>query len=298
MLNLSRISEGELLDSEMSFDQLATGFEFLEGPIWNPVEESVVFSDILGNSIYRWSESEGISTIRKNSYMANGNAYDQSGKVITCEHATSRITRTDFSNQGGLEILADKYLGKQLNSPNDVVVGSDGSIYFTDPLSGRSEGWGIPRDAELQFCGVYRLDPELLDLTLLVDDFLKPNGLCFSIDKRLLFVNDSERQHIRVFEVTDDGGIGNSRIFAEFGIAGPGVADGMKLDENGNIYACGPGGIHVFSPEGEAINLIETPEFAANLTFGGNDMRTLFVTATTSLYRYQVEVPGQPLFHG
>lgn len=286
------------MENSRNIEKVAPGFEFIEGPVWNPVDQSVIFSDILGNSIFRWTESSGVETIRKNSHMSNGNAYDAQCRIVTCEHATSRITRTDFANNGDVEILADKYQGKSLNSPNDIVVKSDGMIFFTDPLSGRSEGWGVPRTPELPFCGVYRLDSESLELSLMVDDFLKPNGLCFSADERQLFVNDSERQHIRVFDVNEDGELANGRLFAEFEIAGPGVADGMKIDQNGNIYACGPGGIHVFSTEGDMLSLIKTPEFAANLAFGGLDMRSLYMTATTSLFMMRVEIPGHPIFHG
>jgi gluconolactonase len=282
----------------MNFHQLATGFEFLEGPVWDPVGQSVIFSDILGNSIFKWSESGGVQTMRKNSYMANGNAYDQSGRLITCEHATSRITRTDFRTQDELEILADEYQGKKLNSPNDVVVKRDGSIYFTDPLSGRSEDWGIPREPELSYCGVYRLDPDTKELTLLTEDFPKPNGLCFSKDENLLFVNDSEKQHIRVYDATEDGRIERGRLFAALEIFGPGVADGMKIDQMGNVFTCGPGGIHVISPDGNFNYLIETPEFAANFCFGGGDGKSLFVTATTSLYRIRVDIPGHLTYQG
>jgi len=157
------------LDQEL--EQIATGFQFVEGPIWHPLEKSLIFSDILGNTIYRWMRENGAIILRRNSYMANGNTYDLQGRVITCEHATSRLTRTDFSGGGELEVLATHYQGKQLNSPNDVVCRSDGALYFTDPNSGRSEGYGVPRQQQLDFQGVYRLDPTDLSLTLLVDNF-------------------------------------------------------------------------------------------------------------------------------
>lgn len=153
---------------------------------------SVIFSDILGNSIYRWSAVGRLEKLRRNSYMANGNAYDQGGRLITCEHATSRVSRTDLTSDT-YEVLATHYDGKRLNSPNDVVVKRDGRIYFTDPTSGRSAGYGVPREPELPFSGVYRLDPVSSKLTLLLDDFAKPNGLCFSRDESLLYVNDTVR---------------------------------------------------------------------------------------------------------
>ena len=141
-------------------DRLLTGFDFTEGPAWNPVDRSLIFSDILGNSIYRWTQTFGLQTLRRNSYMANGNCIDLQGRLVTCEHATNRLTRTDFSDDGELEILASHYQGKQLNSPNDVICKRDGALYFTDPNSGRSVGYGVPRPQELKFQGVYRLDPD------------------------------------------------------------------------------------------------------------------------------------------
>jgi len=244
-----------------------TGFDFTEGPIWHSGEQSLIFSDILGNSIYSWSEFAGLKTLRLNSYMANGNAYDQQGRILTCEHATSRLTRTDFANGGEYEVLASHYQGRELNSPNDVVVKRDGTIYFTDPTSGRSDGFGIPREPELIFSGVFRLEPESGNLTLLIDDFAKPNGLCFSRDELLLFVNDTVRQHIRVFDVLPDGGIENGRLFAD-----------------------------LTGQSGELLGVIETPEFAANFVFGDADQQTLYITASTSLYRVRVDVPGVATF--
>lgn len=294
----------QIINPESLIEPVVTGFDFTEGPIWHPKERSVIFSDILGNSIYRWSEAVGLETLRRNSYMANGNAYDRQGRVVTCEHATSRLTRTDtstslstgFAEWGELAVLASHFDGKQLNSPNDVIVKSDGTIYFTDPDSGRSVGYGVPRKSELPFSGVYRLEPESGELKLLVDDFAKPNGLCFSQDESLLFVNDTAQQHIRVFDVLADGGVGNGRLFANLTGDKPGVADGMKIDQANNLYSCGPGGIHIFNPSGDFLGMIETPEFATNFVFGDDDLRTLYITASTSLYRLRVNVPGVAIF--
>lgn len=288
----------EIVDANATFEKVVSGFDFTEGPIWHPVQRSVIFSDILGNSLYRWSAADGLETLRRNSYMANGNAYDARGRVVTCEHATSRLTRTDFDGEGVLEVLATHYDGKQLNSPNDVVVRGDGAIYFTDPTSGRSVGYGVPREPELPFSGVYRLDPESGDLTLLLDDFAKPNGLCFSRDQSLLYVNDTVRQHIRVFKMTPEGGVTNGRLFADLSGDKAGVADGLKVDGNDNVYSCGPGGIHVFSPAGACLGVIETPEYATNFVFGDDDLCSLYVTASTSLYRLRVKAPGHATFGG
>jgi gluconolactonase len=290
-----------IIDVTSGLEKIATGFDFLEGPIWHPTDKSVIFSDILGNSIYSWTARNGVQKRNRHSYMANGNAYDHKGRLITCEHATSRLTRTDLTNNT-YETLASHYNGKQLNSPNDVVVKRDGAIYFTDPTSGRSAGYGVPREPELSFSGVYRLDPATGDLTMLVDDFAKPNGLCFSRDERQLYVNDTKRFHIRVFDVLDDGTLQNGRIWAETtgdgtGVSdGTGVPDGMKIDIDDNIYCCGPGGIHVFDAHGVCLGVVLMPEHATNFVFGGDDFQSLYITASTSLYRLCTQIPGHPTF--
>lgn len=280
----------DLIDPAAELEQVAAGFEFVEGPIWHPAARHLTFSDIVGNTIYRWSEAEGARVFRRPSQMANGNAYDPQGRILTCEHATSRVTRTALD--GRVEVLASHYDGKELNSPNDIVVKRDGSVYFTDPASGRSERWGVPRSQELDFQGVYRLDPASQALTLLVDDFDKPNGLCFSVDETLLYVNDTARGHIRVFDVRSDGTLTQGRVWAELEPLGVGVADGMKCDAAGHIYCTGPGGVHIFDPAARLLGVIQTPQQAANLCFGGDDLRTLYITASTALYRLALRTPG------
>jgi len=289
---MESVGVNEMIQSSAEIEPVISGFDFTEGPIWHPWEQTLIFSDILGNSIYAWSESAGLRTLRRNSYLANGNTFDRQWRVITCEHATSRLTRTDFMQGSKYEILASQYQGKQLNSPNDVIVKSDGAIYFTDPTSGRSAGYGIPRDPELPFSGVYRLEPDTKSLTLLVSDFAKPNGLCFSLNEKFLYVNDTERQHIRVFDVTKDGLLADGRLFAQLEGDAPGVADGMKVDSAGHLFSCGPGGIHIFNPDGRCLGVIATPEFATNFVFGDDDLRTLYITATTTIYRLRMQVPG------
>lgn len=281
----------DLIDIDHGLELVVSNFDFLEGPIWNPADQSLIFSDILGNSIYQWQMGGTITKLRRNSYMANGNAFDRLGRVITCEHATSRLSRSDFINDY-YEVLATHYQGKQLNSPNDVVVKRNGNIYFTDPTSGRSAGYGVPREPELDFSGVYQLEPNSMALTLLVKDFAKPNGLCFSADESQLYINDTIRQHIRVFDVKADGTLTNGRLFADLVGQYPGVADGMKVDQAGNVYSCGPGGIQIFAPDGSHLGIIMMPEHTANFVFGGHDNKSLFITASTSVYRIKVKVPG------
>jgi len=282
----------KLISQGSELKQLLTGFEFAEGPIWHPKEKSLIFNDILGNAIYRWSQATGLKKIRRNSYMANGNAYDHQGRVVTCEHATSRVTRTDFANNGELEILASHYQGKQLNSPNDLVCTRLGMLYFTDPAYGRTARVGIPRPQELAFQGVYRLDPTDLSLTLLVDDFVKPNGICFSTDEKRLYVNDSELNHIRVFDVDIEGMLHNGRVWAEMTRDGIGVSDGMEVDQADNVYCTGPGGIHLFDVNANYLGVIRMPEQTANLTWGDDDLRSLYITASTSIYRLRTLETG------
>lgn len=290
IIEVYRPEGSRLVDAEARYQKLAGGFRFVEGPVWSPVRKDLIFSDIIGDCLYRWSETAGMSLFRAPSRMANGNAYDRGGRLVTCEHAASRVTRTEAD--GMLTVLANLYQGRELNSPNDVVVKRDGTIYFTDPPSGRGPIYGIERPQELDFQGVFRLSPETGELTLLVSDFTFPNGLCFSADESRLFVNDSREQLIREFPVLPDGTLGPGRLFARLSAAGEGVADGMKFDSRGNLYCCGPGGIQVFGRDGDPIALILTPEKAANFTWGDPDLKSLFITAATSLYRLRVLIPG------
>lgn len=277
-------------------ETVAGGFHFIEGPIWHPQAHHLIFSDIIGNTIHRWSEKKGVEAFRRPSHMANGNTYDREGRILSCEHATSRVTRSTANGGGETEVLASHYAGKELNSPNDIVVKSDGMIYFTDPNSGRGPKFGVERPQELDFQGVYRLDPDTGALTLLVDDFDKPNGLCFSLDEQTLFINDTVRQHIRAFDVKPDGTLGNGRLWAELSGDEIGVADGMKVDTAGNLLCTGPGGIHVYNADAVLLGRILVPQQAANFTWGDPDLKALFITASTTLYRLRVGVPGKALF--
>lgn len=280
----------DLVSPDAELEPVATDFEFLEGPVWHPDERTLIFSDIPGNTMYRWSTEEGVSVYREPSNMANGNTYDRDGRLLTCEHATSRVARTE--HDGSVTVLASHYEDNELNSPNDIVATRDGAIYFTDPTSGRSEYYGVPREQELPFQGVYRLDPDDGSLTLLVDDFSKPNGLCFSLNESTLFVNDTNRAHIRAFDVQADGTLANGRLWAELVGEGAGVADGMKIDRDQNLYSCGPGGIHVFDSGGSCLGVLRMPEHTTNFAWGDDDLRSLYITASTTLYRLRMNVAG------
>ena len=283
-----------VVGDDVEIEEVGNGFDFTEGPIWNHVEKHLIFSDIPGNIMRRWRPDGSVETWRQPSNMANGNAYDPAGRVVTCEHATSRITRTEAD--GSITVLASRYGGKELNSPNDIVVKRDGSIYFTDPSFGRMEYYGLPREQQLTFQGVYRLEPESGALTLLVHDFDQPNGLCFSLDQSQLFVNDTIRAHVRVFDVDAHGRLQNGRVWAEPTGDRDGAPDGMKIDGGANLYVTGPGGIHVFAPDAACLGVINMPQGCANFCWGEDDLKSLFVTAGTSLYRLRVKVAGRHSF--
>ncbi|MDJ0780356.1 MAG: SMP-30/gluconolactonase/LRE family protein [Desulfosarcinaceae bacterium] len=284
-----------VVHADAGLEVVANGFAFIEGPIWHPRDHHLTFSDIIGDTIYRWQADGAVSVLRKPSHMANGNTYDREGRILTCEHATSRVTRS-AADGGRIETLASRYQGRELNSPNDIVVTSDGMIYFTDPNSGRGPKFGVERAQELAFQGVYRLDPVSGELTLLVDDFEKPNGLCFSLDEKILFINDTARQHIRAFDLSDEGVLINGRLWADLIGAEVGVADGMKVDSAGILFCTGPGGVHVYDADATLLGRIRVSEQAANFTWGDPDLKTLYITASTTLYRIRVRVPGQALF--
>ena len=281
----------EVAGTDGSFEQLGTGFGFTEGPVWDAKAGRLVFSDMKHDHMRSWTPGRGIETYRQPCNKANGNALDNQGRLVSCEHSTSKVVRQE--RDGTLTVLASHYDGRELNSPNDIIVASNGAIYFTDPTYGRiREELGILRDLQLPFRGVYRIPPDGKGLELLADDFEQPNGLCLSVDETELFVNDTMRGHIRKFDVESDGSLKNGIIWTAVTGEGAGAPDGMKTDSQGNIYCTGPGGIHVFTPNAECLGVIRLPEQPANFTWGGDDYRTLFATARTSLYRVTTRIPG------
>jgi gluconolactonase len=284
-----------LVDENVPLEKIGDGFVFTEGPVWNPTGESLLFSDIPTSTRWRWDERAGCVAVSEATQKGNGMALDNRARILVCEHATSCVVRMDADGVGrSREVIASHYHGKELNSPNDIVVRSDESIYFTDPAAGRQDApYGVGREQELDFQGVFRLSPGG-NIELLVDDFVFPNGLCFSPDESSLYVNDSRQHHIRVFVVNSDGSLAGGRVFAS-GIVDsdvPGGVDGMKCDEQGNVWVTGPGGVWIFDPRGERIGTIDIPEVTANLAFGGSDGRSLFLTASRSLYRLRTKVMG------
>jgi len=281
-----------VVGNDAALERVATGFMFTEGPLWHGRDGYLLFSDMPGDHLRKWSPQQGVTTFRKPCNQSNGLAWDRQGRLIVCEHASSRLTRTEPDNT--ITVLASHYGGKELNSPNDVVVRADGTIYFTDPTYGRVEYYGRPRECQLAFRGVYCIKPDGAALTLLADDFAQPNGLCFSADEARLFVNDTERGHIRVFDVRADGTLTGGRVWATPTGEGAGGPDGMKIDARSNVYCCGPGGVHVFAPDATCLGVINMPEGTANFAWGDADYRSLYITASSSLYRTRTLIPGRP----
>jgi gluconolactonase len=281
----------DLIDVEAPVQQIATGFKFTEGPVWHPRDKYLLFSDMPGDVRRRWDPERGVREVRRPANKCNGMTYDADLNLIVCEHGTSLLMRE--RPDGRREILASHFEGKELNSPNDVCVRSDGSIYFTDPWYGRMPGFGVERARELGFQGVYRVRPDgALELLVDRDLFEQPNGLCFSPDERTLYVNDSEKALIRAFSVASDGSLHGGAVLAT-GIRSetePGVPDGMKCDAEGNIWVTAPGGVWVIAPSGPLVGKLLVPEMAANLAWGGDGFRTLFLTATRSVYAVSIKV--------
>ncbi|MEG4030988.1 MULTISPECIES: SMP-30/gluconolactonase/LRE family protein [unclassified Microcoleus] len=274
-----------ILDDSAKLEKLAGDFQFIEGPIWHP-DGFLLFSDIPANIIYKFGSNQQVEVFRSPSGKANGNTLDNENRLLTGEHENRRVSRTE--KDGEVITLADRYEGKRLNSPNDLVVKSDGSIYFTDP------SYGVSKDQEeLGFYGVYRLAPHG-KLTLLVKDLVLPNGIAFSPDEQKLYVNNSEAGYIAVFDVKPDGTVTNQQLFAELKDAATkdGVPDGLKVDVEGNVYSTGPGGVWIFSPDGKLLARISVPETATNLAWGESDRKTLYITGSTSLYRIRLKIAG------
>jgi len=280
-----------IIDPDVQVEQVGGGFQFIEGPVWHP-DSYLLFSDIPANTIYQWTPGAPASgapeatVYRQPSGHSNGLTLDRENRLVACEHER-RVSRTELD--GTVVPIAERYQGKRLNSPNDIVCKSDGSIYFTDPP------YGLPRQTEgkeLDFNGVFRLAPDGT-LTLLDDTFVRPNGLAFSPDEKTLYVDDTAEMHIRAFDVLPDGTLANGRLFADLRDPGrDGVPDGIKIDVQGNVFCTGPGGIWVLSPEGKELGRIEVPEVPANLAWGDADGKTLYITARTGLYRVRIKTGG------
>jgi len=279
-------------------EKLHGGMLWAEGPVYFADGDYLLWSDIPNNRIMQFVQGAGVRVFRQPSSNSNGNTRDRQGRLVTCEHGARRVTRTE--PDGDITVLADNYRGKRLNSPNDVVVKSDGSVWFTDPPYGILSAYeGGTSASELGACYVFRLDPGDGGLSIVADDFVKPNGIAFSPDETTLYVADTGASHdpkgphhIRAFAVEGGARLSKSRIFAEIN---PGLADGFRLDRDGNLWTSAGDGVHCFSPAGELLGKIKVPEVVSNVTFGGPKRNRLFITATTSLYAIYLAQEGAQL---
>ena len=289
----------ELLDPAAEIELLADGFGFVEGPVWDGPSGTLLFSDIPRDTIHRFTESSGIGVARLPSRKANGLTRDNAGRLIACEHVSSSVTRTE--QDGTVTTLASHWQGRGLNSPNDVCVSRRGTVYFTDPSDGRTNAEiGLVRPREIDFHGVYAVPPGGGEPALIADDLLFPNGICLSPDERTLYVNDSIREHVLAYDLEADGTVGARRVFVEQPGTGrilDGCPDGMKCDEHGNLWATSYTGIWVVAPHGEVLGVVRTPEFAANIAFGGAGWDELYLTATHGLYRLRTSTRSARVPH-
>ena len=270
----------QLVSPDAKVEKLAGGMKFIEGPVW--YNGALIFSDIPSNELKRW-DGKDLTTFREPSNNTNGNTIDRDGNLISCEHSSRRVTITRGEK---VEVLVDTIAGRKFNSPNDAAVKSDGTIWFTDPT------YGTPRGEEKELDGrfVFRFDPKSMTIQKVATDFDMPNGICFSPDEKTLYVADSAKpHHIRAFDVQDDGTLSGGEVLC---VIDNGVPDGIRCDEKGNIWSSAGDGVHIISPDGKLIGKIKVPESPANLCFGGEDAKTLFITARTSLYSIKTLVKG------
>lgn len=284
---IERIFPGleDIVSMEADIEILGTGYDVAEGPLWFNDLEYLLFSDIRNNRRMKWTTEEGVTLNRQPTNHGNGLTRDPQGRLIACEHLSRSVTRLE--NDGNITVVANKFGGVQLNTPNDVVVKSDGSIYFTDPTLTGQVG-------DMDYSGVYRVSPDLKNIDLVARDFPSPNGLAFSPDEKLLYINDFSHSHIRVFEVQSNGLITNDRLFYTLKGIRQGSTDGMKVDKIGNVYCTGPGGVWIINPDGQHLGTILTGSDlqTTNCAWGEKDGKTLFITTRDSLMRIRLKIPG------
>lgn len=287
---------GELFAPHIRVERLWTGARWSEGPAWFAAGRYLVWSDIPNNRMMRWDETDGsVSVFRSPSNNTNGNTVDPQGRLVSCEHLTRRVTRTE--HDGSITVLADRFDGKRLNSPNDVVVRSDGSIWFSDPFYGIATDYeGEIQEQELDRCHVYRVDPDSGDVTQVTTDMVMPNGLALGPDERTLFIADTGATHtpggpahIRRFDVTDSGALTGGEVFAT---STSGLYDGFRVDTAGRVWTSALEGVHCYDPDGTLIGKIHIPEIVGNVTFGGALRNRLFICGTSSLYSVYVFATG------
>ncbi len=282
-----------LVAPDAQVEVIAEGFQFTEGPLWDRRGKRLLFSDIPANTIFAWSAESGVQVFRHPSGFSNGLTFNRRGDLVACEHLMRGISVT--VGDSAPKVIASSFQGKKLNSPNDVIAANDGSILFTDPIYGLREGQGGPAEAELSFQGVYRVTPDYGKLELITDSFERPNGLALSPDEKKLYVIDTVRQHIRVFDVGSNWEISGGHIWLElWDDEKIGRPDGMKFDAQGNLFSTGPGGVWVFNPNGDLLGRIYLHDKTSNLGWGDADLRSLYITCSAKVYRLRCLTSGIP----
>lgn len=277
------------VDGDSVVEVLYSGCRWAEGPAYFPAGRYLVFSDIPNDRMLRWDETTGaVGVFRAPAGYTNGHTVDRQGRLISCEQGNRRVTRTE--HDGSVTVLADRYQGKRFNSPNDVAERADGSVWFTDPSYGIDSDYeGNQAGSEIGACHVYRVDPASGEVRMVADDFVRPNGLAFSLNERQLYIVDTRRKHMRRFDVADDGTLTGGAVFA---VCDAGSFDGVRLDSVGRVWVAAHDGLHCFDPDGTLIGKLRLPESVSNLTFGGRKRNHLYITATTSLYSLRVNING------
>lgn len=281
-----------LVEKNPPLDRIAYGMVFGEGPVWDRRKGELYWVEIIGNTIWKWKPGVGKEVVLRPSGHANGMTFDKQGRLTVAGWSKRSVWR--FENDGAMTTIASHYKGKKINSPNDIVVKSDGSTWFTDSAGGLVIPGMVAEDVQryLPFQGVYRITPDGKELQLAIEDVTYPNGLCFSPDEKLLYVNDSRMGIIRVWKVNANGTVSNGKLFHKMQGADSGVADGMKCDVEGNVYCTGPGGLHIISPAGKLLGRLKIPGHSTNMCWGDDDWCSLYVTTYDSVYRTRVKVPG------
>lgn len=284
-----------IVPDKATLERISHGWIFTEGPVWNARKGCLLWVDIIGDKILQWTPNQGTRIYMAPSGKADGMTLDREGRLVVAGWGSRTVWREE--HDGRCVVLASHYQGKKLNTPNDIVVKSDGAIYWTDPTGGLTNPGMCGDDVQqyLDFNGVYRLSPDGSQITLLVDDIVYPNGLAFSPDESLLYINDTRRRNIWVYDVQPDGTLKNGRLFYQDTGDEPGVPDGMKVDSEGNVYCTGSGGIHIIDPYGNLLGRLRLPDHVSNMGWGDADWRSLYITQMSNVWRVRLNIPGIPV---